>query len=101
MAILISFKGELPKRVENLVIYPTRYGIIIREKSGFTKEELATSEKYANYRKNAREFGRFSSSCKCLRILLAELLPKENNLAIVNGLNKKMHAVLYHDTDSE
>lgn len=100
MAKITSYEGKLPKRIEDYVIYPLNGAIIIRAKSGFTSKALKNSPKYALSRQNASEFGRVSSICKQLRMVLTSFLPKKNNLAVVNSLTKKMRQLLVFDTQS-
>lgn len=99
MAKIVSYSGKIPKRIfDNYLIYKLGEDLIIREKTGFTTEELLKSAKYANCRKNASEFGRVSKACKGLRVLLDGILPKKNNLAVVNALTKHMRSLLLYDT---
>lgn len=98
MAKIISYKGRLPKRIwDEYVIYYLDGVLVIREKSGFTREELLTSAKYANCRNNSSEFGRVSRTCKGIRLALQGLLPKQNNLDVVNSLTKHMRSLLAFD----
>ena len=100
MGKIISYKGKLPKRLDgNLVIYPMGGDTIIRLKSGFTTEELLNAEKYENCRKNASEFGRISKACKGIRLALEGILPKQNNLTIVNTLTKHMRSLVNYDLE--
>ena len=100
MGKLRSYEGKLPKRLGgNLVIYPMGGDIIIRLKSGFTTEELLHSKKYENCRKNASEFGRVSKACKGVREALVGILPRQNNLTIVNTFTKFMSSLLSFDTE--
>ena len=99
MARIKSYSGKIPKRIlDQYVLYKLGEELIIREISGFTSKELLHSAKYANCRKNASEFGRVSKACKGLRVLLAGILPKHNNLAVVNALTKHMRSLLVYDT---
>jgi hypothetical protein len=98
MAKIKSYSGKIPKRIlDHYVLYKLFGELIIREKSGFTTEALLHSEKYANCRKNASEFGRVSRACKGIRVMLAGVLPKKN-MAVVNALTKHMRSLLVHDT---
>lgn len=100
MAKIKSYSGKIPKRIfDNYLIYKLGEDLIVREKTGFTTEELLKSDKYANCRKNASEFGRVSKACKGLRVLLDEILPKKNNLAVVNALTKHMRSLLLYNTE--
>ncbi|MDP2160919.1 MAG: hypothetical protein Q8K02_10580 [Flavobacterium sp.] len=99
MAIVLSYKGKLPKRIgKDIVVYKSCYGIIAREKSGFTSKGVLYDPKYENCRKNYSEFGLVSKTCKGIRDALQSLLPKDDNLAVVNHLNKHMRSVLNYDT---
>lgn len=99
MAIVQSYKGKLPKRIgDDIVVYKSSYGIIAREKSGFTSKGVLYDPKYENCRKNYSEFGLISKTCKGIRVALESLLPKDDNLAVVNHLNKHMRSVLNYDT---
>lgn len=99
MAKIVSYSGRIPKRIlDNYVIYNLGEDLIIREKSGFTREALLRDAKYANCRRNSSEFGRVSKTCKGIRVALAGILPKNKNLAIVNSLTKFMHSLLTYDT---
>lgn len=89
--------GRIPKRIGNLSFYTLEGEIIVRHVSGFTADALLKSAKYELSRKNATEFGHVSSSCKLLRTALKDLLPKTNNLAIVNAFTKKMRQILEYD----
>lgn len=95
---LTGDEGKIPKRIDNYVIYKLDDALIIRANSGFTSSELKNHPKYANCRKNASEFGRISKTGKAIRILLADLLPKESNLALVNQLTKKLRTLLDFDS---
>jgi len=98
MAKIISYKGRLPKRIwDEYVTYYLDGVLVIREKSGFTSKELLTSAKYANCRNNSSEFGRVSKTCKGIRLALQSLLPKHNNLGVVNSLTKHMRSLLAYD----
>ncbi|GGD27552.1 hypothetical protein [Flavobacterium orientale] len=102
MAKIIPTGYPIPKRLGGgLVIYEMDGEYILRTQSGFTSKALKKSAKYANCRHNASEFGRVSKSCKGLRDLLTGILPKENNLAVVNSLTKKMRALLVYDMEHE
>lgn len=85
----VIIDGKFPKRIDNLVLYKLDNQVIIREISGFTSVNLLTSPKYLLSRQNASEFGRVSSTCKQLRLVLKDYLPKKNNLLVVNSLTKK------------
>ena len=98
MAQIISYKGRLPKRIgDTHVIYELDGILVVREKSGFTRKALLTSAKYANCRLNSSEFGRVSRTCKGIRLALQSLLPKHNNLGVVNSLTKHMRSLLAYD----
>jgi hypothetical protein len=102
MAKIIPTGYPIPKRIGGgLVIYKLEHDYIIRTQSGFTSKALKKSPKYANCRYNASEFGRVSKSCKGLRDLLNGILPRENNLAVVNSLTKKMRSLMVFDTQHE
>lgn len=97
MAKITAFEGKVPKRIGDYVVYPLDGDLVIRSKSGFTSKALKTDPKYALSRKNASEFGRVSSLCKGVRMALKDILPKKNNLAVVNAFTKKMREVMTHD----
>jgi hypothetical protein len=98
MAKIVSYSGKLPKRIlDNYVIYKLGQDLIIREKSGFTREALLSAAKYANCRNNSSEFGRVSRTCEGIRVALAGILPKKNNLDVVNSLTKFMRSLLTSD----
>ncbi|WP_291118819.1 hypothetical protein [Flavobacterium sp. UBA6135] len=102
MAKIIPTGYPIPKRLGGgLVVYKMDGEYILRTQSGFTSKALKKLAKYANCRHNASEFGRVSKSCKGLRDLLTGILPKENNLAVVNSLTKKMRALLVYDMEHE
>jgi len=102
MAKIIPNGNPIPKRLgDDLVVYEMDGEYILKKKTGFTRKALKKAAKYVNCRYNASEFGRVSKSCKGLRNLLAGILPKENNLAVVNSLTKKMRALLVYDTEHE
>ncbi len=86
--------------VENFMFYRLKNMMIVRTASGFTKETRRNDPKYQNCTRSANEFGRVSSLCKQVRIALADILPKQNNLAVVNSFTKKMRAVLEYDTSN-
>jgi hypothetical protein len=88
------FKG----RDGNLLFYPYRNTMIVRTISGFTSEALKASPKYENCRQSANEFGRVSALCKQIRLALAGVLPKQNNLAVVYAFTKKMREAMNFDT---
>ena len=98
---IIEVEGNYPKRIGNYVIYKSRGQMIIRSISGFTTKDLKSAKKYKKCRENATEFGKVSSLCKVIRMHLIGILPKKNNLAVVNSLTKKMRAVMTCDTTSE
>ena len=98
MARILSYEGKIPKRIGDFVIYKLGDDLIVRSISGFTTEELKKSAKYVNCRKSSTEFGLVSSTCKLIRMELQELLPKSNNLAVVNSFTKKMLSLLTFDT---
>lgn len=97
MAKITAFEGKVPKRIGNHVVYPLDGDLVVRANSGFTTKALETDPKYALSRKNASEFGRVSSLCKGVRMALQDLLPKKNNLAVVNAFTKKMREVMTYD----
>lgn len=99
MAILTT-EGDFSKRVGDYVLYRLYDKVVVRTLSGFTTEELLNAPHYSKCRDNASEFGRLSAQCKQLRLALQELLPRKNNLAIVNTLTKKMREVMACDTTS-
>jgi len=96
----IESEEKLPKRIDNCVVYELYGQMIIRTISGFTTKALNTSPKYELSRQNASEFGRVSSMCKQVRLALIGILPKKNNLVVVNSLTKKMREVMTYDTIS-
>ena len=98
---IIKTPGNYPKRIGNYVIYTSREQIILRTVSGFTSAALKKSGKYKKCRQNASEFGRLSALCKTIRVALQPILPKANNLAIVNGCTKIMREVMTFDTVSK
>ena len=83
--------------IEDFFIYPLYNMMIMRKRSGFTKETRTTEAKYENCTRSANEFGRVSSACGQIRLALKGTLPKENNLAVVNSFTKKMREVLECD----
>ena len=84
-------------RVDNLEFYRYRNMMVVRTISGFTKETRNTNPRYENCNRSAGEFGRVSTLCKQVRMALSEVLPKQNNLAVVNSFTKKMCTVVVHD----
>lgn len=99
MAKIKVYSGRIPKRIlKGFVMYESHGVLIIREKSGFTKEALLHSAKYENCRKSSSEFGRVSKACKGIRLALEGILPKKNNLLVVNSLTKFMYSLLTYDT---
>lgn len=93
--------GKIPKRIaEGYVNYPLGDDHIMRETSGFTKEGMKDDSKYAKSRENANEFGAVSRLCKSIRMALQEVLPKNNNLAVCNGLTQIMRKVMCCDAVS-
>lgn len=93
----VTVEGKFPKRIDGFVLYKLNKHVIIRAVSGFTSDGLKTLPKYELSRQNASEFGRVSATCKQLRLALQTVLPKKNNLAVVNSLTKKMRQVLAFD----
>lgn len=94
---IIKTPGDYPKRIGNYVIYTSREQIILRTISGFTSKALKKSAKYKKCRQNASEFGRLSALCKTIRVALQPILPKTNNLALVNSCTKIMREVMTYD----
>ena len=101
MAKIISYEGKRLPSIEGYVTYPLGDALIIRAKSGFTAEGLQNNPKYDFCRMNASEFGRVSRMCKHIRMLLQEVLPSTNKLAMVNAFTKKMRSLLVYDTVHE
>lgn len=97
MAKIISCEGEIPKRIGAFVIYKLHDDLVIRGISGFTTKALKHSPSYERCRRNASEFGPVSSLCKKVRVALQEILPKKNNLTVVNSFTKKMREVMTCD----
>lgn len=97
MAKITAFEGKVPRRIGNHVVYALDGDLVVRANSGFTSTALQTDPKYALSRQNASEFGRVSSLCKGVRMALQDLLPKKNNLAVVNAFTKKMREVMTYD----
>ncbi|WP_130733884.1 hypothetical protein [Flavobacterium sp. J27] len=97
----IEVEGTFSRRIGNYVIYELNGQMIIRAISGFTTTALQKGKKYEKCRQNAHEFGKLSSQCKAIRVALTGILPKSNNLEIVNAFTKKMRALLPFDTVSE
>lgn len=93
----VTVEGKFPRRIDDFVLYKLNNQVIIRAVSGFTSDTMKTSPKYELSRQNASEFGRVSATCKQLRLALQTVLPKKNNLAVVNSLTKKMRQVLVFD----
>lgn len=85
-------------RVDNLLFYRYRDMMVVRTISGFTKENRRTESKYANCTRSANEFGKVSSVCKQMLMALSSILPKQNNLTVVNSFTKKMRQILECDT---
>ena len=88
-------------RVGDLLFYRLNDMMVLRTISGFTKETRNTQSKYENCTRSANEFGRVSAACKQIRVALYGILPKQNNLAVVNSFTKKMREVLEHDSINE
>ena len=104
MARIYSKTGTYPKRIEEFSVY--KYDgqedwRVLRRTSGFTVKGMKTDPKYANSRNNASEFGRISTLCKQMRLLLGGVLPKKNNLAVCNSLTAVMRKAMAFDTVSE
>ena len=97
---IIKTPGNYPKRIGEYVIYTSGGQTIIRSISGFTTKDLKNSAKYKKCRENANEFGKLSAMCKTIRVALQPILPKNNNLALVNSFTKKMREVMTCDTIS-
>ncbi len=97
MGILLT-EGEFPKRIGDYVLYRLDNQVVIRSISGFTSKGMKHAAKYELSRQNASEFGRVSTLCKQVRLALNGILPKYNNLVVVNSFTKKMRAVMTHDT---
>jgi hypothetical protein len=97
---IIKTPENYPKRIGEYVIYTSRGQTIFRSISGFTTEALKNNAKYKKCRQNASEFGKLSALCKTIRVALQPILPKANNLALVNSFTKKMHEVMTCDTSS-
>ncbi|MCO6163319.1 hypothetical protein [Flavobacterium sp. NRK F7] len=97
----IEVEGTFSRRIGNYVIYELNGQMIIRSISGFSSTDLYHNKKYEKCRQNAHEFGKLSSQCKAIRMALKGILPKSNNLAIVNAFTKKMRSLLLFDTISE
>lgn len=100
MAIVLGWEGKLPRRIDDYVIYDLYGQIILKMKSGFTREELLHAPKYEKCRQNASEYGKVSSLCKQMRLALQGVLPKKDNLLVVNTLAKRMYEVMICDTTS-
>jgi hypothetical protein len=100
MAKLLT-KEFFKARLDNFLAYPLKGRMILREISGFTTEALKNSPQYENCRQTASEFGRMSASCKHVRIALKAILPRQNNLAVVNAFTKTMRLVLKCDIQNE
>lgn len=97
----IEVEGTFSRRIGNYVIYELNGQMIIRSISGFSSTDLYHNRKYEKCRQNAHEFGKVSSQCKAIRMALKGILPKSNNLAVVNAFTKKMRSLLLFDTTSE
>lgn len=97
----IEVEGTFSRRIGNYVIYELNGQMIIRSISGFSSTDLYHNKKYEKCRQNAHEFGKLSSQCKAIRMALTGVLPKSNNLAVVNAFTKKMRSLLLFDTTSE
>lgn len=93
----IYIEGDFPKRIDNFVLYRWGSKVVIKMVSGFTTEALDSAPKYELSRKNASEFGRVSSLCKQVRVALSGIIPKQNNLTVVNSFTKKMREVMTYD----
>lgn len=93
----VTVEGKFPKRIDDFVLYKLNDQVIMRAVSGFTSAAMKASPKYELSRQNASEFGRVSATCKQLRLALQTVLPKKNNLAVVNSLTRKMRQVLVFD----
>lgn len=101
MAKIIS-DGPLPKKIPGFACYnlPDVPERIIREESGFTKENL----KQKHYRKcgeNANEFGSVVSMCKKFRAPLNGVIPVANGRQLHNRLTSKMRSLMALDSLSE
>ncbi|WP_162128285.1 hypothetical protein [Flavobacterium phycosphaerae] len=97
MAILKT-EGDFPKRIGNYVLYPWGDRVVVKAVSGFATETLKNAAHYEPSRQTAKEFGNVSSLCKAIRVALYGILPKQNNLAVVNAFTKKMREVITCDT---
>lgn len=91
---------KIPKRFDRYVTYLLDEDTVIREISGFTSDALLYDAHYEKCRMNASEFGRVSSLCKEMRLLLGTVLPKAYNLSVTNMLVKKMRDLLEYDRES-
>lgn len=84
----ISAEGKVPKRLGNCVVYPLDGNMILRKISGFSSIGMLKDSRYERSRQNASEFGRVSALCKKIRVVLKDILPKKNNLAVCNSFIK-------------
>jgi hypothetical protein len=94
----IQTEGKFPKRIGDFVLYRWEDKVVVKAVSGFTTAALKTAAHYELSRKNASEFGRVSSLCKQVRVALHGILPRQDNLAVVNAFTKKMREVMTCDT---
>jgi hypothetical protein len=101
MPKISSEDGKLPKRIGEYLVYKLDDVMILRQNSGFTTTGNLNSPQYRRTRENATEFGRVSSRCKEIRCALKGILPKRNNLAVVNSFIRKMRQIMALDEVSE
>jgi hypothetical protein len=97
MAKITSIDGKLPKNIEGYSVYALGDAVIIRAKSGFTRDGVLHSSKYLKSRHNYTEFGRLSSACRYFRAALVGILPKQHNLLVVNQFTAIMRKVMVCD----
>lgn len=100
MAIYKSIK-ELEEKVGDLVFYTLNGKMVVRRKSGFSKEGFATNPNYKRVKENSSEFGHCSKSGKVLRMALEPFLGDYGDKYLYQKFAKVMTQIKDLDTKSE
>lgn len=100
---MATFKNikELEEKVGDLVFYNLNGKMVVRRKSGFSKEGFANNPNYKKVKENSSEFGHCSKSGKALRLALEPFLGDYEDRYLYQKFAKVMTQIKDLDTQSE
>lgn len=91
---------KLEGSIGDITFFKSKDGYLARERSGITKDRVATDPAFQRTRENGAEFGRAGKGGKLLRTALRSLLQNTSSRGMIARLTKEMMRVIKADETS-